>query len=201
MPADWLQAFAGRTVAVIASGPSLTEDDCEAVHAAGLPTFVVNTTFRRCPWADVLVAHDSKWWQMYGAEVAANFRGRRFRCGNAPRVLDEKPDRWLLEFRSFGNSGCAAISLAALAGARRVVLLGVDCQRTGGLVHWHGDHPPELSNARSMDKWPRKFEKVAAYARGKGCEVVNASRATALECFQRVSLVDELAADCEAVAA
>ena len=69
MSGDWLRAYAGRAVVVIASGPSLTEDDCEAVRKSGLPAFVVNTTFRRCPWADVLVAHDSKWWQTYGAEV------------------------------------------------------------------------------------------------------------------------------------
>jgi hypothetical protein len=200
MPADWLQAFAGRTVVVVASGPSLTEADCEAVRASGLPTFVVNTTFRRCPWADVLVAHDAKWWQLHRAEVEASFEGRRFRCGNAPRIDGEKPAAWLLQFRSFSNSGAAAVSLAVLAGARRVVLLGVDCQRTGGLTHWHGDHPPELSNARSIDRWPRKFEKVGAYAKSKGCEVVNASRETALECFPRVELEAELAAIAEGVA-
>ena len=189
---DWLQSFAGRTVAVIASGPSLTEEDCEAVRSAGLPTFVVNTSFRRALWADMLVAHDAKWWLAYGAEVDATFKGRRFRCGSAPRIVGEKPALWLLQFRAFGNSGCAAISLAALAGARRVLLLGVDCQRTGGAVHWHGDHPPELSNARLIDKWPPKFAKVAAYASGKGCEVVNCSRETALTCFRRARLVDEL---------
>lgn len=181
---------------VIASGPSLTAADCEAVRAAGLPAFVTNTTFRVCPWADVLLAHDAKWWKVHEAEVKATFKGRRFRCGSAPRVFGEPVGRWLLEFRSFGNTGCAAISLAALAGARRVVLLGVDCQRTGGATHWHGDHPPELSNAKTMDKWPAKFVKVAAYARGKGCEVVNASRETALTCFPRVRLEDELESTC-----
>ena len=192
MSGEWLRAYAGRAVVVIASGPSLTEDDCEAVRKSGLPAFVVNTTFRRCPWADVLVAHDSKWWQTYGAEVESSFKGRRFRCGNAPRMVGESGGSWLLQFRSFGNSGAAAISLAVLSGARRVVLLGVDCQRTGGATHWHGDHPAPLSNAVSIDRWPRKFEKVAQYARGNGCEVVNASRSTALQCFPRVTLCDEL---------
>jgi threonine dehydrogenase-like Zn-dependent dehydrogenase len=190
---DWLAAYEGRTVVVIASGPSLTAEDCEAVRAAGLPAFVTNTTFRMCPWADVLLAHDSKWWRAHGAEAEAVFAGIRFRCGAAPRALNRKTSaRTLLQFRGFGNTGCAAISLAALAGARRVILLGVDCQRTGGATHWHGDHPPELSNAKTLDKWPRKFEKVAAYAKGRGCTVVNASRETALTCFPRVALEQEI---------
>lgn len=189
---NWLAAFAGRTVVVIASGPSLTAEDCEAVRAAGLPTFVTNTTFLRCPWADVLVAFDSKWWKTYRAEVGAVFKGRQFRCAGQRFTPGERPPAALLKFRGFGNSGTAAISLAALAGARRVVLLGCDAQFSGGQSHWHGDHPEGLSNARSVARWPAKFEQVAAYAKAKGCEVVNASRETALTCFPRVDLEAEL---------
>jgi len=195
MPADWLSAFEGRTVVVVASGPSLTQEDCETVRASGLPVFVTNTMFQRFPSADVLVAHDSKWWKVYRAEVAATFKGRQFHC-NAPHTGDRKASAALLQYRSFGNSGTAAISLAVLAGAKKVVLLGCDCQRTNGATHSHGDHPPELSNARSIDKWPRKFEKVADYARRKGCVVVNASRSTLLECFPRVSLKSALEQAC-----
>jgi len=188
---DWLQAFAGRTVVIVASGPSLTEDDCTTVRSSGLPVFVTNTMFRRFPDADVLVAHDARWWKLYRSEVEKTFRGRRFRC-DAVGIASERNPQTFLRYRSFGNSGTAAIALAALAGARNVVLLGCDCRRTGGQTHSHGDHPPELSNARSIERWAPKFAKAAAYARGKGCEVVNASRETALTCFPRVPLEDGL---------
>jgi hypothetical protein len=42
-------------------------------------------------------------------------------------------------------------------------------------------------------RWFPKFAQAAAFAAGKGCTVVNASRDTALTCFPRVGLEDELA--------
>lgn len=183
----------GKTVVCMASGPSLTADDAELVRGAAVPTMVTNTTFRMAPWASILVAHDAKWWAVYRSEVDATFAGLRVTCAvNGTRQTSALSLATLLKFRPFGNSGCSAISLAVLAGAKRVVLLGYDCQTTGGRVHWHGDHPSSLSNARSIKGWPLKFENVARYARSRGVQVVNASRATALQCFQRVRLEDEI---------
>lgn len=189
--ADWLHKLKG-TVVCIASGPSLTAEDCELVRESGLPTIVTNTTFKLCPWATVLVAHDEKWWKTYfeelksfpGHKVTGALGGRRYGAQSLA----------LLKFRTFRNSGAAAISLAALARAQRVVMLGYDCQHTGGKTHWHGDHPAGLGNAGSVPKWPAMFQQVKHYAKQRGCEVVNASRATALTCFPRVELEDVLPA-------
>ena len=90
------------------------------------------------------------------------------------------------------NSGAAAIALAHQFGARRVVMLGYDCQKAGRLVHWHGDHPAGLGNAGSMPKWPAQFAAVSRQV--EGMQVVNASRATVLDCFPRVALEDALCA-------
>ena len=76
----------------------------------------------------------------------------------------------------------------ALGGAARIVLLGYDAEFTDGRKHWHDDHPPELENATSVADWPRLFGILARRAQRSGVQIVNASRATALECFPRVEL-------------
>jgi hypothetical protein len=150
---------------------------------------VTNTTFRMCPWATALMGYDVKWWQVHHKEVSETFHGHK-----VSGVLDCKPygarSLRLLKFQPFGNSGAAAISMAVFAGSKRVILLGFDCQHTAGKTHWHGDHPAPLGNAGSVLKWPEKFRQVGKYAKRHGCEVINASRETALDMFPRVSLED-----------
>lgn len=190
---EWVDRWKGRTVVCIASGPSLTPEDCALVRASALPAIVTNTTFRLCPWAAVLLAFDCKWWREYRREVEKTFDGERIAC--SPGALSfgvpviSRRDTW---FQAFGNSGTAAISLAAVGGASRIVLLGYDCQKTGGRTHWHGDHPPMLGNARSIRNWPTQFKNVARYASGKGARVINCTRQTALACFDRGALEEAL---------
>ena len=132
MKGEWRNRWPGRTVICIASGPSLTSEDCETAHASGHPVIVTNTTFRLCPWADVLFGFDGKWWREYMKEVDATFNGERLTCstmGKSFGVPTMHQETW---FRHFNNSGTAAISLAVETGASRILLLGYDCQRTGG---------------------------------------------------------------------
>lgn len=114
----------------------------------------------------------------------ATFDGLRY---SANRV----PDVTRVHFETHRNSGAALIALAARAGASRIILLGYDCQHTGGKAHWHGDHPPELGNARSVDKWPAAFRALAR-SLPAGVKVINCSRATALDCFPRAVLENVL---------
>lgn len=186
---DWVGRWAGRTVVCLASGPSLTERDALFANATGVPTIVTNTTFRMCPWADVLMGHDAKWWKAHQAEVDSAFGGHKLTCSPSHLPGGVRSLRAIPQFKSFENSGCAAISLAVLGRAARVVLLGYDCQPAAdGRKHWHADHPEPLSNAVTIDRWTRKFELVAAYARKHHVPVQNASRETALRCFPRVEL-------------
>jgi hypothetical protein len=187
-----LDRWKGRTVVCIASGPSLTAEDCELVHRAGHPAIVTNTTFRLCPWADVLFGFDIVWWRTYRSEVEATFRGIRVTCSSQGRSVGVFSTENLPGFWHFGNSGTAAISLAVFGGASRIVLLGYDCQASNGRTHWHGDHPEGLSNARSLHTWPAKFLLLAQYAKRKNVPVLNASRETRLTCFPRVRLEDAL---------
>lgn len=173
----------------IASGPSLTAEDCEAVRRSGHPTIVTNTTFRLAPWADVLFGFDLRWWNKYIAEVKAVFGGKLMSMSQiSPQhgVATMFGSTW---FRGSGNSGSCAISVALPSGAKKVVLLGYDAaDGPNGEKHWHGDHPKGLSNALSMKRWPGQFEKIAAEARRQNVKILNASRRTALTCFERVEL-------------
>lgn len=185
----------GRTVVCIASGPSLTQADCDAVHAAGLPTIVVNTSFKLAPWADVLFAMDAGWWQEYGREVVASFAGERWGYVRVPAELGVIATKGDLYPKGWGNSGSYGISLGVVAKPERILLLGYDCQfAKDGRKHWHADYPERMGNAHSIKRWPYQFELVAKYAQQHGVRVVNCSRDTALTCFEHGDLATELAA-------
>lgn len=181
-------AWAGRTVVCLASGPSLTAEDCDLVRQSGQPVAVTNTTFRMAPWADVVFGMDSAWWRQHGKEVAETCAGRRLSTSHAARAHGAESLYQCPWFPQTLNSGAAVISLAVASGAARIILLGFDCQKTGGKTHWHGDHPKGLGNALSLKRWPKHFQNVADHAKRAGCQVLNATRETALTCFERVNL-------------
>lgn len=192
--AQWL----GCDVFCLASGPSLTDADVEAVREwrAADPerrrVAVANTTFRAAPWADALFAMDGKWWGMHWQEVKHRFRGTAYSTATSlpPAYGVRALNRTY--FRDYRNSGAGAVSLAAHAGAARAWLLGYDCSHgPGGLTHWHGSHPKGLGDAVSIARWPAKFAQLAADLRGR-MPVVNCSRHTILDCFERRPLEEVL---------
>lgn len=198
----------GADFVCIASGPSLTADDCERVRAwrqakqEGRCVIVINTSFRAAPWADVLYACDLAWWDRHVAEVRDVFKGELWTQtkeaavrhglnrveGRAGRGLCREPG----VIHQGGNSGYQAIGMAVLQGARRVVLLGYDMQRTGGRSHWHGDHPGGLRNNSPFASWLKRFGDLADDLASEGVDVINATRETALQCFRRANLEDVL---------
>lgn len=171
----------------IGSGPSLTIEDVEAVRAwrqRGGLVIVANTTFRAAPWADALFAMDRKWWEFHYDEVCTAFSGRRLTVA----TLDKRFDVEKLTIQSYRNSGAGCVSVAEQAGAKSITLLGFDCMADAGKTHWHGSHPVGLSDAKTIKVWPLIFDRMAKDMKRKGVRVVNASRRTALGCFERVAL-------------
>jgi hypothetical protein len=165
---------------VIASGPSLTEEDIEIVRNMDVKVIVTNDTWRIVPWADVLFFHDRKWWNHYKDEI--DFKGEIVTWIDVkdPRVTRER-------IKAYGNSGAGAISLAVHYGCKWIGLLGVDCQYDDDKRHWHGDHPKPLGNARSVKKWHSQFANIPV----GDVEVVNYSRNTALTCFKKDVLTQD----------
>jgi hypothetical protein len=129
---------------------------------------------------------------VYGKEAAEVFQGRRVGVTQLAKKHGAET-LYGTGFQGFGNTGCAAISLAVDSGAGRVLLLGYDAQRTRGLSHHHGDHPAPLGNAKSLPKWGPKFKQAWQYAARKKVRVINCTRETALPHFERMTLEQALA--------
>jgi len=81
------QLWPGATVAILASGPSMSLAVADQVRAAGMPAIVINTTHRLAPWAAMLYAADIEWWQHPSNADAATFAGLRVSCQQVPGVL------------------------------------------------------------------------------------------------------------------
>ena len=132
IPPDWQ----GQTVAVLASGPSMSQEVADALREHR--RIVVNHTHRLAPDADMLVCMEGNWPQEY----------REFAGLRVTGVLDDDLDalyigpRWERVQMEAGrvieihNSGLTAVRVAALMGASRIILAGFapETQR-----RWHDD--------------------------------------------------------------
>lgn len=141
----------------------------------------------------MLYACDATWWVQYFPEVATQFAGEKWTTSE--RARDQFDLLWIYAVDRPGlsadptlihqgqNSGYQAISLAALFGARRILLLGFDFQRTSGKSHWHGDHPRGLGNGGTFPAWIAAMNGLAKDLARANIEVINCTRKTALRCF------------------
>lgn len=131
MTTPWIipPMFAGQTVAVLASGASLTQEAADSVKH--LPRIAVRRAFRLAPDADMLIALDGPpnhgFW-----DESKDFAGIRI-CGVEcemdamylciPHERVTLSPSHVIEIR---NNGLAAIRVAAMAGATKILLLGFD---------------------------------------------------------------------------
>lgn len=212
----------GATVVVVASGPSLVRDDCETLRAARADgrckVVAVNDAFRLCPWADAIYACDAAWWNHHASALAdrladcwtcdapaAARHGLNHAAGfgdfaKAADIAKPTEDpRWLglstdARYIGYGaNSGFQAVNLAAHFGAARIVLLGFDmAPAPDGRTHFFGDHPAPLQRNSPYGQFVAAFAAAAPVLRSWGIDVLNSSRASALDCFPCVGLRLEL---------
>lgn len=177
-----------KVIACIASGPSLTEADCNLVSLAGIESIVVNSSWRMMPSANHLYAGDFQWWQANGALIPSNiirWASSHTTCSAYHTRLFESP------INGSFNSGQRAILLARKLGAERIMLLGYDCSLSGG-IHWHADHSDGLKNPdeRSVTRWKREFAELATHVPSH--IIINCSRHTELNLFERADLEEQL---------
>lgn len=187
----------GQTVVVMASGPSLLPSVVEAVRLSGVPTVVTNNTHSAAPWASLLVANDQAWWDVH-RDGALAFPGLKYSASDPPieGVLTQRitgaegydPDPECV--RHGGNSGYTAVHIAAQAGARRILLCGMDMR--GG--HWHPDHPRPLRTTppATFARWIERFAILAPALERIGVEVIDCTPGGALAAFPRATLEDVL---------
>ncbi len=195
----------GATVVILASGPSLSIAQCDAVRAwrqqaANRRVIAINTTFRRAPWADVLYACDAPWWRLHHAEVTATVRSelwtqdkeatRAFAVRHIESAALPGLGRRPGLIHQGGNSGYQAINLASQAGVAKIILLGYDMHGT----HWHGRYENGLPNTAPhlFETWIANAKLLAADLAKDGIEVVNCTEGSALPWFTKASLADTL---------
>ena len=173
-----------NTFICVASGPSLTANDCVLASVSGYPVIAVNSSWRAVPNCQHIYAADFTWWDHYfgSLETSAELWTQSKRAHARFGVKLFTPS----DNGAF-NSGQRAIQLAAHLGAERVILLGYDCTLANG-AHWHGRHPATMHNPvpREVGRWHTDFSSLSGIL--PGVEIINASRETALTCFTRLPL-------------
>jgi hypothetical protein len=200
---DWVT----RTAVIIASGPSLTAEDCELVCQARAAdkarvVSVSNAWKLTAGFADVFYAADRRYWKHYLPQMlkAGVPRERMLTCCNVTASLHQikrmkaanRKGLGTYELHTGGNSGFMGANLAVLYGATRILLLGFDMEDKDDRKHFDGPHPSPLVQAMPFKEWIKRFEDAVPDFKRKGVEVINCSRRTALGCFPRVALAEAL---------
>lgn len=205
---EWLQDWAKDVCIIIASGPSAKDADLEP-HRGKAKFIAINESWKLVPWADVLLVADGMWW--YKNKGMQKFKGMKFTCDsgchqhfginllrfnkNQPHLVVDRPGIVGMG----GNSGFYAINLAIMFHCKRIALVGFDMTLKHG-THWHGEHPPGMSNPtkQRIEKWRNALDEEAAALKGMGVQVINTSAASALKNFVKLPLPEAMQRWCDA---
>lgn len=124
---------------------------------------------------------DRPWWRMHYTTARQLFTGRLITVCDWGQATERVRG-------DFGrNSGAGALLLAAHWGAKRIIMLGYDCEYApDGKRHWHGDHPKGLGNCVSIGQFPAQFAQIAP--RLDHLQIINASRHSVLTLWPRKPL-------------
>ncbi len=184
----------GRTVAVLATGPSMSQEVADQVR--GLPCIAVSDAVRLAPWASILYSADRRWWQANpdaqefgGVKLCAQagVEGVEHMVHSGSEGFDPSPSR----VRTGGNSGYQAVHVAIHTGAARILLLGFDMHGT----HYFGPHtrrapdgtPLRNTHPDAFTRWARRFSGLA----GCGAQIINCTPGSAITAFPFSSIEQE----------
>lgn len=151
------------------------------------------------PFADVLYAADSSWWQKHQPD----FRGEKWTCHPDAERLGLNYIRYEkgagigdgFVYTGYGNSGFQALNLALQWGCREIYLIGFDMKYRDGKKHWHPDHRGNNPTESQLDSWVRGFHEI----RGRVKDRVKIVGDSAID-YPRAEF-DELRGHCEGVIA
>lgn len=184
-----MKKFDGLTICCIASGPSLTEEDCKLIEESGLPTIAINNAWKLARFCEVLYAADFKYWNAYleSIDIDAEF----WTCSKRAR------DIFGINHHDKNGavcSGARAIEFAIEQGAKKIILIGYDNSLKNG-IHFDGKHTGssygyKLGNPNQVDL--DRFKNAFARINKKEVDIVNCSRYTELKTFRIGKLEEEL---------
>lgn len=202
--------YAGRTVIIVAGGPSLTLEQTRMVARArhvpnsNVRVVAINDAIYPCFWADWLHACDLEWWQRHIQHVHT-FPGIKT-C-----VQDDVPAPWISGYlqdtgpqgfdpdpstcRTGGNSLYQAMHCMIHAGAAKIILVGADMKYgDGDRKHWFGDHegPTGHVSANFTQLVIPHFATLVPALEERGVQVINANQGSALQTFPKMELAQAL---------
>jgi hypothetical protein len=180
---------------IIASGPSLTQDQVDACQGKAR-VYAVNNAYKLAPWADVLYACDEEWWDHY----KPGFEGEKWTINiDAARKyglnLIEHDTRLCFSvdkglIATGGNSGFQALNLAFEQGCRKAILLGFDFHSP--MTHFFGEHPGPMRKNPCMHNWVAHMAAAAPVMAEYGYEVINSTPNSAIKSFPFMDIKDAL---------
>ena len=171
----------------------------------------INAAYLIGDWIDMVFFGDSGFFQAHKVRLA-KFPGLKVSChAHADKIdwvkytpRDGTHARGISFNRQMvswnGNSGCAAISIAAHTGAKRIILLGFDMRLDGNSrQHWHSVY--RSNGIRTIN--PRKpslpfdrhmggMNNILSDAKVKGIEIINCSQESAITQFPKMTLEEIL---------
>lgn len=209
--------WAGQTVYIIGGGPSISKMALHPIHKC--PVIGVNNAFTLGPWVDITFFGDQAWWERECLNLLRH-PGLIVTCLPSQMFTDMKRVKQVIRNdRVLGlhtktqnrvywnqNSGAAAINLAILLGAAKVVLLGFDFKTDKKNGHrqghnWHKFHNPTAAPAQDIyvNKFLKGFEAIVRDLKKlneggwhRQVEILNATPDSALEVFPKVTLEEVL---------
>jgi len=160
--------YEGETVVILATGPSLNEEQVNQVKGKAR-VLTINNAYQLAPWADIHVACNDNWWDYYwkNDEVLRDMKADKWT--RYKHQADEfgisyidsivKPglskDQSVIHINK--GSGPIAINLATLYGFKKLILLGHDMKfakdyngkhkQPGSTPrHYFGEYPKEMQH-------------------------------------------------------
>ena len=208
IPDDVVQAVMANTAPLSTYSPymSVLHDK----HVIG-----INVAYMIGDWIDMVFFGDENWYKK-NKEALAVFPGIKVSCH-----VKTKEVPWIKYLGKDGrkalgisdspnmvgwncNSGAAAISVAANAGAKRIILLGFDmCKDGSNHKHWHNAYKkPENAPVRGhrtprvaplpFERHLKGFPAIARDAKRRGIEIINVCPTSAITVFPKCDLKDVL---------
>lgn len=193
--------FEGRTVCIVAGGPSLAGFRWGDLTLANV--IAINRAYEVLPFAKMLWWGDASFFRQHKTGLWSHgcYYKATFKHGYGQ---DEIPE-WVTTYRVSGregfdpdpacmrtgnNSTYAAMHLCAHLGAKRIVLFGVDMKWSGDRTHWHDGYGTAPIPGMLEDKMRPLFAGLVQPLAERGIEVINASPDSALDLWPRCSLSD-----------
>ncbi len=167
----------------------------------------INEAFKYLPFADMVFFGDKKFYT-WNAKALRRFPKPVVTC--CEHFVSDKRIRYIAKDQRKprgismrkghlswnANSGSAAISIAAQAGAKRIFLLGFDMMRTKGHKHFHKgyvkvDKPTNPKRKTPTDNFDRHllgFPKISHDANLMGVKIYNVNPESQIKEFEKITL-------------